>query len=835
MKRGIFFVILLLGSILFLGSQKEALAEGCATSTGRSFLKINEFSAYNSSDWVELFNPLDVCVDLFGLSLHDTGQTAMRNYQKGAEIAPHGWYATSTSSRLDSQADSIFLMFDLDIIDTVSYSTATSSISNAFCGTSGVNENYVCARKIDGVDTDSGDDWAFSLVATPGQANQIQNPESSDPPPDDEELPDETPTSTFNQFAWSQLQISEILVDPNSGEKEWVELYNSATTSIDLTGGILCDSKEGSCEIGSSTSTVEAGEYIVLTWDSSQLNNTGDKVIWKNPAGLVVDEIQYGEGYLPVASDGNSLARNDSGNWLVTTVPTPGMANVIVAPIVPVMNYGGGGSSATNNSVVEENKAKIVKITTSTVKMKEDPVKVVFGVDYPSQGSLNEKILFDASNSADPRGGLLQFLWNFGDGTGGVGEKIEHSFASSGVFSVLVSATSTAGTIGSKKLSVRIASGLSVQNVGVKISEVLVNPIGADKKEFVKLHNSSSSTVDLSGWKLIYKDKEYVFLEKTKIFATSSLVFYQAVTHFMLENTGGKIELLTPDDDLADVLNYGKSTEGQSFISVSSGQVLGEKITVKSSVPKTSTKSTSGTKYIYGGSMSVDSARLAIKGTSVKVRGTVAVLPGIFGVQYFYLTDGPVGIQIYQNKKLFPDFKVGDMVEVSGVTSVSGEIKRIIVKNKTDMRMVSSGISTSTLVVIEDLNEEMLGGLIKIAGEITEIKTNYMYVDDGTTEMMVYFKQGAKIDKKKFKEGELVEITGVLEKSKTGLQLWPRGQEDIQVVGESEDLLNQAKTENTSSNNMFQTYLMVTAGGATVLIIGSLIKARWMAKSQGLK
>jgi len=96
---------------------------------------------------------------------------------------------------------------------------------------------------------------------------------------------------------------------------------------------------------------------------------------------------------------------------------------------------------------------------------------------------------------------------------------------------------------------------------------------------------------------------------------------------------------------------------------------------------------------------------------------------------------------------------------------------------------------------------------------------------------VVYFKQGAKIDKKKFKEGELVEITGVLEKSKTDLQLWPRGQEDIVVVGQSEDLLNKTNGNSAGGNSMLETYLIVTAGGITVLILGALVKKYWLGKS----
>lgn len=827
MRRGTLVVLLLFSSILFVYGQKTVFAEGCATSSGWSSLKINEFSAFGSADWVELFNPLDMCVDLYGLSLHDSGQNAMRNYQKGAEIAPHGWYVTSTGSRLDNLGDALKLMYDDLIFDDIFYSTGT------FCGT---GENYVCARKIDGIDTDSGLDWALSLTSTQGAANQIQGPPISDPPPDEDggDSEENTPTSTFDAYLWSQLQINEVMVDPNADENEWVELHNASTSTIDLSGGILCDAKESNCEIGSSSSTIVIGGYLVLTWDSSELNNSGDKVIWKNPEGIVVDEIQYGEGFLPVATDGKTLARTGDGSRVITTTPTPGEANQIVAPPVPVTNSGGGGGSSSNSGSavnnIETKTKTTVKTTTTTVKIKEDPIKIVWKVNIQSQGAPGESLIFDASDSADPRGGLLNILWNFSDGIQTVGEKVRHVYTTSGTYAVLVSATSTVGTIGAKKLNVRVASGLATKNTGIKISEVLVNPIGADKKEYIKLYNSSSSTVDITGWKLIYNDKEYIMPDKTNILASSTLVFYQAVTHFMLNNSGGKVELLTPDDNLVDVVNYGKISDGQVVISTSTSQVLGVKIVDADNVSK-STKPTTAAKYFYGGLMSITDARAAVKNTSVKIKGMVTALPGAFGAQYFYIGDGPVGMQIYQNKKLFPDLQIGDVVEVSGITSASGAIKRVNVKNKADIRVVSHSASTSTTAIIEDLNEEMLGGLIKIAGEITEIKSNYMYVDDGTTELVVYFKQGAKIDKKKFKEGELVEIDGVLEKNKTDIQLWPRGQDDIKVVGQSEDLLDKEKNNSATGNNMLQTYLIVTAGGIAILVLGALFKKYWMSKS----
>jgi len=82
-------------------------------------------------------------------------------------------------------------------------------------------------------------------------------------------------------------------------------------------------------------------------------------------------------------------------------------------------------------------------------------------------------------------------------------------------------------------------------------------------------------------------------------------------------------------------------------------------------------------------------------------------------------------------------------------------------------------------VELANVGESYEGSLLKVNGEITEIKTSYMYVDDGTEEIKVYFKAGAVIKKDVFREGDLVVVTGLLHQTKTEYQLLPRTQNDI--------------------------------------------------------
>jgi DNA/RNA endonuclease YhcR with UshA esterase domain len=239
------------------------------------------------------------------------------------------------------------------------------------------------------------------------------------------------------------------------------------------------------------------------------------------------------------------------------------------------------------------------------------------------------------------------------------------------------------------------------------------------------------------------------------------------------------------------------------------------------------------------GQISLDQARESSDGAAMRVRGVATVLPGIFGSQYFYITDGAGGIQIYQNKKDFPELAVGDSVEVYGIVGTAYGERRLKVRNRSDIDILSTNnIATSTKTDISEIDEANLGALIKIQGEITEIKSNFMYVDDGAAEAVVYFKKGALIDKKKFVEGENVEVLGVLARASSGLQIWPRAQGDIVSLGPSEDLLKKQTVTPSganSSKDMAKTYLTTTAGGMTALILAFLARARGMFLMSGVK
>lgn len=123
----------------------------------------------------------------------------------------------------------------------------------------------------------------------------------------------------------AKVFISEILPWPASDDEEFVELFNFATTTINLEGAVL--------RIGSRGKTFEAGAnigpngYLAIYEDDLpvRLRNTGQTVKLFDAFGRLVAETTYGK-----AQAGLSFASSDGKNYLWTSLDTPGAVNEFV-------------------------------------------------------------------------------------------------------------------------------------------------------------------------------------------------------------------------------------------------------------------------------------------------------------------------------------------------------------------------------------------------------------------------------------------------------------------------------------------------------------------------
>lgn len=141
--------------------------------------------------------------------------------------------------------------------------------------------------------------------------------------------------SAPGQIVISELMAAEQYVLPDSfGEfSDWVELYNTGETAVDLTGWFLSDDPDRPTKWQIPGLSIQPGERKILFLSgrdgvyedelhaSFSLAASGESLVLTSALGTVVDSVTFG------ASGTNQSFVFDSGEPVLTEDPTPGYAN----------------------------------------------------------------------------------------------------------------------------------------------------------------------------------------------------------------------------------------------------------------------------------------------------------------------------------------------------------------------------------------------------------------------------------------------------------------------------------------------------------------------------
>ncbi len=131
-------------------------------------------------------------------------------------------------------------------------------------------------------------------------------------------------------FASSSIVINEFLANPVSGQGEWVELYNTTASDVDLTGWILSD-KSGSKKKLDSLGKVSPNGFAVYEYSTDGwLNNSAsdaksESISLTDSNGSVIDSYSYYADQKENVTNGRSPDGSD--NWVVLAQATKGSAN----------------------------------------------------------------------------------------------------------------------------------------------------------------------------------------------------------------------------------------------------------------------------------------------------------------------------------------------------------------------------------------------------------------------------------------------------------------------------------------------------------------------------
>lgn len=837
-KRAILFILALFGSFFIFQASFSA----------NSDIIINEIGAYAPSghEWIEIWNKGSEPVDMAGWKFWENNINHSLSVSTTDAIVGVGEYAVITQDAFQFLLN--YPNFSGSIFDS---SWSSLNESGEYIGLKDSEGNFIeqfiyvpaahfsLQRKdpflVDFTEANWVEHYVSNTVGSinfflPTSTEDISTSTSQTEAVPSNNSSGNSSTEVVEYFARNILgvKINEFVSDPDSGS-EWVELFNTSGAPIELTGSLICDSRSTTSTCKKITGVIGSGAWLFVDLQTkSFLNNAGDSVVLRDAMDTVVDRIEYEDDLVP--DEDQSLARVVDGvdtdtdaDWAVTNSITPGVANSI------------------HTDQLVQPAQKTVSSTSSANK--KTPSIFIWNITVPSAADVQEMVVVSAEDIADPRGGRLSFLWTLEGGQQIAGPEIRVSFVTSGIHTISLFVTSTSGYGEEKKIEIIVGEGLS-QQAEVVLSEIFPNPEGQDSKEFVELQNNSMVAVNVAGWFLKVGDKKYTFVDNTMIAPGEKLVFYKAATKISLVNTVGKVELFNKDKVLVDLVKYEKPVSGKSYALIS-GEWRWvvpspgiETMTIGKSVlkenPKIDTKLT--VKSVGPLITDITKVRDGIKGQLVKLQGVVSVVPSVFGSQFFYMNNESAGVQVYQSKKDFPPIEVGDKVEVRGVVSEANGIKRINIKNAQSVDILSLNNSLPRIELnIADIVHENAGALVRVEGEITEIKSTFMFIDNGEAEIKVYFKKNAQIERKNLKEGGHVQVVGILEKIGEEWQVWPRSAEDIQVVEATSDAQVLGEKISVPESSMARKYILATIGGLSAFIVAFLVKFKSLTWIQWLQ
>ena len=259
-----------------------------------------------------------------------------------------------------------------------------------------------------------------------------------------------------------QITLTVDVNDPN-GRSLTVYFYNADTDDLIQPNAI--DRKVGSK--GKASYTFNQGFDTTFVWyvvaDNGKLENRSDVWIFSTRAAPPENEppvIKINEEFeglidKPVVLDASDSYDPDGEIIFYRWNFGDGTSDILSS--LPSHIYSSPGEYNVTLTIVDNNRTCTTDTTKVIIYSKRNE-KPIANVGGPYEGEVSKQISFDGSQSYDPDGSIVNYTWDFKDGTYGYGVAPKHSYSSRGTYTVTLTVTDDSGEQSSSSTTVTVVS-----------------------------------------------------------------------------------------------------------------------------------------------------------------------------------------------------------------------------------------------------------------------------------------------------------------------------------------------------------------------------------------
>jgi len=244
---------------------------------------INEF-AIEPEQTAELLNTSNEIIDISGWYIDDNGGTTYIVIPINTFLYPHSCVVIQKNFNLNKSSADMIRLFN----STFPPTDPLSELVDFYEYRTSPGNEISFQRNPDGTDVWDVARSSFGLLNESGKSCQMLPTETPTP----KEMPTNTPTHSPTIYPaattaqsisptpklYDNIYISEVMVAPESGKKEWVELYNDNDFEVNLSGWYIDDIENAGASPKIISIIIDAHGYGVIEMLSALFNNSGDSV-----------------------------------------------------------------------------------------------------------------------------------------------------------------------------------------------------------------------------------------------------------------------------------------------------------------------------------------------------------------------------------------------------------------------------------------------------------------------------------------------------------------------------------------------------------------------------